>query len=503
MNQGIIESALKSSNEAFKIIFDNTSLGVYIADIHGNILDANKTLLKLLGSPSLEATKKINILKFQPLIDNGYSALFKKCIKDKETLSFEVSYKSFWGKESVFFAHIIPQLDINNNVQYIYTIMNDITEQKNKEEELIKNQKLKSIGILAGGIAHDFNNLLNALFGNLSLMKYSLEDNHPALELLESAELSIERAKSLTKQLLIFSKGGEPILSIVNMNSFIKEIVLFHLTGSNVKPVFKIDENINAIKADKGQIEQVLSNIVINAIQAMPNGGILSVSISNTSLAENNSVNLKAGEYLEISLKDTGSGISKEYLPSIFDPYFTTKEQGNGLGLATSYSIIDKHKGAITVDSEIGVGTKFTIFLPAIKNVEIINNKLNKIIKKDNNQNIEKLNILIMDDEYIIRKLLIKMLSFLGHDVIATSKGEEAIEEYSKAINNNKKFDLVITDLTIPGGLGGKETAKKILEINPETSCIVSSGYSNDPIMANYQEYGFVGALEKPYTLDI
>ncbi len=503
MKQKNIESALKSNEEAFKIIFENTSLGIYIADINGNILDANKTLLELLASPSLEATKKINLLKFQPLIDNGYSELFKTCIKNKETMSFEIKYQSLWGKELIYFVHLVPKLDVNKNIMYIYTIMNDITKQKNKEEEEMKNQKLKSIGLLAGGIAHDFNNLLNGLFGNLSLMKYTIEENHPALDLLESAELSIERAKSLTKQLLIFSKGGEPILSTVSMDSFIKEIVLFHLAGSNVKPVFKIDKDIKVIKADKGQVEQVISNIVINAIQAMPNGGMLYVSLSNTSLHANNAINLNTGEYLEISIKDTGIGISKENLQSIFDPYFTTKGQGNGLGLATSYGIINKHKGTIIVDSEIGKYTKFTIYLPVIKNPPLVTNKLNEIIKKNNSKNISKLNILIMDDEYIIRELLTKMLDFLGHKVTTTSKGEEAIDEYSKSITNNKKFDLIISDLTVPGGLGGKEMLKKILEINSDVYCIVSSGYSNDPIMANYQEYGFVGALEKPYTIDM
>jgi len=372
----------------------------------------------------------------------------------------------------------------------------DITERKKMEEELIKAQKLESIGILAGGIAHDFNNILTAILGNISLATFSIKNEDKTIKILKSAEEACHRAKDLTNQLLTFSKGSTPIKVLSSIDRIVKESVSFALTGSNVKCEFSIQEDISPVEIDKGQINQVIQNIIINADHAMPKGGIIKFTAENFTAEHKHYDLLKKGNYIKITIEDKGIGIPIELINKIFDPFFTTKQRGSGLGLATSYSMIKNHGGDITVESELGKGTIFNIYLPASEK-SMSSNK-----QDEKNIVMGKGSILIMDDDIAVSVLLEKLLIRLGYDVELASDGFQAVETYKKAIKSGQIFDVVILDLTVPGGMGGKETMEVLLEVDPDIKAIVTSGYSQDPVMADYKKHGFKNYIAKPFNVD-
>ena len=386
----------------------------------------------------------------------------------------------------------------------------EITERKNMEEELTKVQRLESLGILAGGIAHDFNNSLQAILGCITLAELHADSNSRIHEYLAGARKTVLQTKGLSRQLLTFSKGGAPVKKAVFLPDIITNSTKLALSGSNVKCEFDIPENILLIEADKGQLNQVFSNLVINAVQAMPEGGVIKIYVENINLADRDLLPLQKGRYVEVRVEDHGIGVSQEYLQKIFDPYFTTKPKGNGLGLATTFSIIKKHDGHISVESEIGVGTIFRIYLPA-SNKEIRKISVPSEVKRASTAPVDKKNkekpnvskgkVLLMDDEYVIRVALDKHLKHLNYEVETVEEGSEAIGLYKSALGSDKPFDSVIIDLTISGGMGGKEVIERLLEIDPEVTAIVMSGYANDTIMANYKEYGFRGVLAKPHEI--
>ena len=402
------------------------------------------------------------------------------------------------GQKIIISWHNALIKDEAGNILTVLSSGEDITERKQMEQELLKMQKIESLGILAGGIAHDFNNVLTGILGNVSFAKLLLDteaDKQEILEALENAEKASLQAKNLTQQLLTFSKGGFPIIKKDSITELLKTITNFTLRGANVRAYFNIPEDLWNVEIDEDQIGQVVQNIIVNALQAMPEGGMIQINAENVDIIKQNELLLSLGKYVKVSIKDHGTGINEEHLTKIFDPYFSTKPKGSGLGLSASFSILKKHKGYITVESKPGIGTTVIFFLPACETDIPAGNVLLK-------QNTGKRKILVMDDEEIIRKFLNKILFHFGYRVELAKDGNEAIDAYKKARDSADPFDLVLMDLTIPGGMGGKETIKKLIEFDPDVKAIVSSGYSSDPIMANFSEYGFVGVISKPYKVD-
>ncbi len=391
-----------------------------------------------------------------------------------------------------------------DNTKSILAIIRDVTEKKQLEEERAKAQKLESIGILAGGIAHDFNNILTAIIGNITLSKMLAGQDTKLLLRLEKSEKACERAQDLARQLLTFAKGGTPVKKFVSLTELIKEIATFCLHGSNVNFIIDIPEDLPMIEADPNQIHQVFQNLVINAQQAMPKGGSISIKAEVVKLSETSGLACLAGEYIIISVKDEGLGISKENLSKVFDPFFTTKEKGSGLGLSTTFTIIKRHKGCIYVESEEGKGSTFYIYLPVTQSInnKIQNNHLEKITTQSLDEIKKDLRILIMDDEADVRDVFASILSHLGFKSEEARNGFEALDLYKKALEENKKFDLVFMDLTVPGSMGGKEAIKEILCLDRDAKVVVSSGYSDDPVMSDYATYGFSASLPKPLKIE-
>ncbi|WP_173199670.1 ATP-binding protein [Geobacter sp. SVR] len=394
--------------------------------------------------------------------------------------------------------HIIFRHQFSSN--RLITVMFDITDRELLQEKIARNQKLESLAVLAGGIAHNFNNVLTGIMGYISYARKFLDESHKTYTLLGHAEAASKRAAGMANQLLTFARGGAMVLKPVLVRKLIDECVSLSLNRSDVHCLVETAVDLHAVKGDEGQLSQVFTNIIINAAQAMPNGGKLIIRAENVAMPGTRHASPTYVNYVRLTFSDEGVGIDQDDLGRIFDPYFTTKPAGTGLGLASVYSIVQKHGGQIHVDSTRGQGTTFTLSLPAAGRVRPAESDS----ARDHLSSPGKAGgaILIMDDEEMIRGLTKETLGFLGYTVVSCANGEEAVELYRKAYEAGSPFFAVILDLTVSNGMGGKEAAQAILAIDAEAKLVVSSGYFHHPVMAEYEEHGFIAAVTKPYKAD-
>jgi signal transduction histidine kinase/CheY-like chemotaxis protein len=377
----------------------------------------------------------------------------------------------------------------------VVLVFRDITLESKLQEDMARTERLESIGSLAGGIAHDFNNILTAIEGNIAIAKLHSGSESRILEYLDNAEKASNRAEDLTERLLTFAEGGDPVKKPTDLRKMLTETVRFALSGSKVTYSISAGENLWSVELDEGQMSQVIANIVTNAKDAMPGGGVVEMRAENETRVEDGQPGRPAGKYVRIEIKDRGTGIPKENLQRIFEPFFTTKPDGKGLGLAVAYSIVKKHDGWIDADSEVERGSTFRVFLPALESVPEHRCPAEAECTGGSGR------ILWMDDEELIREVGGEMLDHLGYSAESAEHGEKALEMFAAALRTKKPYDAVILDLTIPGGMGGKETMAKLRDIDPKVKAVVCSGYSNDPVMANHKEHGFEGVLPKPFKM--
>ena len=495
------ESALHKSEEKYRQVVENATEAIFIAQ-DDRIKFANQITAQIIGYTQEEILSTPFIQFVYPddrqVVNNHYIEHLKG-LEGADSYDFRVVCKSGevkWVQLSVISIEWEGRRATLN-------FGSDITERKQLERERQRIDKLESVGTLAGGIAHDFNNILTGILGNISLAIMKAQTyNNDINEILKEAEKASLRAKDLTQQLLTFARGGAPVKKLMLVSQLISDTVSFALRGSNVNCQFSISDDLWQVEIDEGQIGQVISNLVLNARQSMPTGGIIQVTAENVKVNADQHAEqdmpLPPGEYIKISVTDHGIGIPPQYIDKIFDPYFTTKQTGSGLGLATCYSIVHNHNGHIGVESKVGAGSTFNIYLPS-SGAKIETAAFD--IKLD--VQFEKGRVLIMDDEEVVTDIAGRMLKYMGYtDIIYAANGDEAINLYQESIKGGTPFSVVILDLTIPGGKGGTETIKELLKIDPDVKAIVSSGYSDNMTMAKYSEFGFKAVVSKPYTIE-
>lgn len=487
---------LKQSVSLLKATLDATADGILVVDITGKIVDFNTRFAELWRLPeevlaTREDWRALEFVLDQLRNPQAFLETIEELYANPGAESFDVlEFKD--GR--VFERYSKAQVIEDTAVGRVWSFR-DVTSQRKLEDELLKAQKLESLGVLAGGIAHDFNNILTAVMGNISLARMRVEAGDKLDKWLGAAEKATARAKDLTQQLLTFSKGGAPVKQVISLEQSIRDSASFALRGTAVKSAFQFADGLWPVEADEGQMVQVFNNLIINACQAMSAGGIITITAANVPVHANDSLPLPAGNYVKITVSDQGSGIPLDHLRRIFDPYFTTKEHGSGLGLAVTYSVIRNHGGHIQVESEIGVGTTFTIFLAASDRAIDVPQSVGdaRIAGKGR--------VLLMDDEDVVVAVGREILTELGYDVATALDGTSAIEKFAQARAAGKPFDAVVLDLTIPGGMGGKDAIGFLREIDPSVWAVVSSGYSHDPVMAEFTDYGFNAVVSKPYIV--
>ncbi|TAN38850.1 MAG: PAS domain S-box protein [Verrucomicrobia bacterium] len=495
-----VDAALEAEKERLMVTLRSIGDGVIATDADGHVQLLNRAAEKLTGWSQDEAVGRtldevfllLDTETRQPLGED----VLRSLIRTGTFAAFpeHTLLRTREGNERDIAEIATPIRDRKGQISGLVITFRDVTQERQQEEELIRNQKLESLGVLAGGIAHDFNNILTAILGNVALVR-SLSQVAEENTLLDEVEKASWRAKDLTQQLLTFAKGGLPIKKVIPLAQLLQESAQFAIRGSNCICEFQLASDLWPVEVDPSQISQVLHNLVINAVQAMPTGGAIQIHAANVARDLQHDPPLKPGCYVQVSVRDHGHGIPDRDLPRVFDPYFTTKTKGSGLGLTTTFSIIRKHGGAITVSSKMDAGTTFTFYLPVATTQPMMPEPPSSVAAPTKTQQ----RILVMDDEVSIRLLAQRALERGGYIVEVAADGAETIRRYQAAQTQGTPFAAVILDMTIPGGMGGRETLAQLQKMDPAVKAIVSSGYSTDAAMASHREFGFAGVVTKPY----
>jgi len=484
---------IRESEEKYREIFENIQDIYFVCDLAGTIHEISPSVERVAGYSRDELLGR-SVFDLYPGPEVRQQ-LLDRLFRFGEVRDYELLFKDQDGRQVP--CEFTARLSRNRKGKpdRIYGTLRNIAERKRMEDELLKAQKLDSIGLLAGGIAHDFNNILTALMGNISFARIDTEPGSEAGRALAESEQACTQARHLTQQLLTFSRGGLPVKTVGSIRDLIMETAVFALRGTPVRCRLNLADDLCQVEADMGQLNQVLHNIVLNAGQAMASGGEVTVSAQNIIVKRDSGLSLVNGEYVRIAVRDEGAGIPEHARSRVFDPYFTTREKGSGLGLATAYSIIRNHKGLIRFDTRHGGGTTFFVYLP-------ISRKSPEETRVQSGLTEGRGRILLMDDEERVRSVASRMISHLGYEVELTEDGEQAVEKYNAAIEVGQPFSAVILDLTVPGGMGGSEAIMRLKQIDPGVRAIVSSGYSTDAAMADYKSAGFCEVLRKPYRME-
>jgi len=505
-----LNAALREGNEAYQAILNSTSAGFWRTDYQGRLLDVNRRYEELSGY----SRDELLVMSISDLEVNETPQETLNHIQDLARRGYGLFESRHRRKDGTVWDAEVSCSFPTSLTNEFFVFLQDISPRKRAEEERARMEKFHSLGVLAGGIAHDFNNILTGILGNISLARTYLADGHRALEPLRAAEDASGRAGVLARQLLTFSRGGAPVKKTVCLKEILNQALGLALGGSNVKGIMDLQNNLDPVEGDEAQLGQSFQNLILNARQSMPAGGTLTIRGENTVMEEANLWKLPPGPYAKVTFQDRGCGIPEADLARIFDLYFTTRGKGAGLGLPSVQSVVSRHGGAVSVDSRVGEGTAVTLYLPAAESKvapEQAASGKNPCLKAgsgypppDHADDPEgaKQPILVMDDEELIRNLVREILNCSGYTAVTCADGEEAVELYREAQARGVPFAAVITDLTVPGGMGGAEAAREILAMDPGACLIVSSGYSQDPVMANPGAYGFCAAVAKPYRMD-
>ncbi len=492
-----LSDALQTSEAQYRFVVDSIKEVIFQTDLKGRLTFLNAAW-KTNSECSIQESLGKHLADFFAAEDRPaiYQQMDSILLQKNSRSHGEFRFQSPDGKLRNFEVGISPIRDQDQKIIGLAGTLVDTTEKQFLEEEQAKAARLESIGVLAGGIAHDFNNILTAITGNLSLARLEVESNSPLEPLLSNAEAACQKAREIARQLLTFAKGGEPIKKMVDLKKLVTDTTNFSLHGSNIMPTIEIAPGLWPVKADEGQIAQVINNLLINAAQAMPQGGALHLKLTNLRELGFSDFHSDKTPFVRLSIQDQGVGIPRDQIEKIFDPYFTTKKTGTGLGLATSYSIVKRHGGHILVTSEIGKGTLFEIFLPASPQSKPEEKKTVTLSP------LKAERILSMDDDPAIRKISEKIFTKLGYSIDLAPDGATALEYYRKALESEQPYRYVLLDLTIPGGMGGLETLENLKQMDPKVCAIVVSGYSTDPVMSDCKKFGFTDAMPKPFNVN-
>jgi len=487
------EEALRQSEGKYRDLADLLPQVVCEMDLSGNLVFTNRNAFEAFGYTQADFENGLNVLQMVAPEDRDRArANIKQSIQGEVREGREYAARRKDGSKFPMVVYTSPVME-GDRPTGLRAIVIDITERKQLEEELQRVQRLESLGVLAGGIAHDFNNILTSVLGNVSLAKMELGQDHRAAARLTRAENASLQAKELTEQLLTFAKGGAPARERIAIGELLETTADFASRGTSVQCELSIPGDVWPVVADAGQITQVISNLVINAKQAMPQGGSIRVRASNTVVGVDDGLPLQDGEYVVVCVEDSGIGIPQEHLGKIFDPYFTTKQDGSGLGLASSHSIVQKHEGLITVESSLGVGSSFFVYLPAAEEKFLAEPHRPEGISHGEGR------VLVMDDEEMVRDTAHAILTEIGYEVTVAGDGAEAVDLYREAATSGEPYDAVVMDLTVPGGTGGQACIDELRKIDPNVRALVSSGYASDSVLSRYKDHGFCGVVAKPY----